>query len=252
MRDRWNLASRGKVDVASRRLSLSESMVSAVPRAHPLLRRAPVWKATEPHRSPDPPDPCAGKGSRLSRPCWQGARADAQGCEAGEEEEGHWTGEEEAAIQPAVRQRGCGCRQEARPQHAAARQDGLNVRACHIAAPRRRALCPRCTPLGRPAGPCRSAVAPMARRRARCRVGEGGCGRIGRPREPRPRGGGGGRLALRGSARPPPPRRALTPPPSICAQWRQDGGCGGAVVHSGGLSRQWLRPVCGPARGTRQ
>merc|ERR1711990_921036 len=67
-----------------------------------------------------------GQGPRFARSCGQGARSDAQGCEAGEEEEGDRPRQEEAAVQPAIRQRGRGCGQEEGTQHAAARQDGLS------------------------------------------------------------------------------------------------------------------------------
>jgi hypothetical protein len=69
-----------------------------------------------------------GQGPRLSGSRRQGARADAQGCEAGEEEARDRTGEEAAAVQPPLRERGCWCGQEEGPQHAAARQDGASPR----------------------------------------------------------------------------------------------------------------------------
>lgn len=119
-----------------------------------------------------PATPCAcasRQGSRLARPCGQGAWSDAEGRQAGEEEEGDGSGEEAPAVQPAVRQRRGRRRKEEGSQHAAARQDGLRsacplpvLRGSDRSTPRgdqplRRGATPPCQGRARspsPPGPC--------------------------------------------------------------------------------------------------
>lgn len=174
------------------------------------------------------PSPLRRQGSRFARPRRQGARPDAEGRSSGEEEEDRRARQEEAAVQPAIRQRRRGCGQEARTQHAAARQDGLKARAAPQLSPPSTltpALCPRGAapaPLARAGKPRsvlpRAAVEAGVARRAgmrgvaepgRCR-GDGavpelvaGCGVAGR-------GWARGRPA---AAAPPPPRPLASLPP---------------------------------------
>merc|ERR1711972_502984 len=71
-----------------------------------------------------------GQSSRFPRSCWQGARPDAQGGEDGEEEGDGWPGQEEAAVQQAICERGCWYGQEEGSEHAAARQVRLEASRC--------------------------------------------------------------------------------------------------------------------------